>query len=154
MDTNRNIKIKTTEKLGIELRYWVVSIILFSGVFAMMTLAFHDAAAGYNTGNITNPDIEARYNQLESQEEIVAGLKETVGGDEGLNLLNTLGTVFTGTIGVLNAVLSSIVFIPTVFASFALDFGIPTIVSNMFFVVASLVITVLIIFAILNAIRR
>jgi len=151
MDTMGN---KITKKYGIELRYWIVSIILFSGAFAMLVIAFHDAADGYDMLNMTNPEIEARYNQLENQSQLVSDLEETVSGDEGLQLLNALGTIFTGTLGVLNLVFASIAFIPTVFANFASDFGIPTIVTNLFFTVIGLALTVLIIFAILNAIRR
>lgn len=146
--------IKTTGKYGIELRYWIVSLILFSGSFALMTIAFHDAASGYDAHNVTNPDIEERYNRLSEHQDLVSNLQETTGGEEGLQILNVLGTVFTATIGVLNAVLASITFIPSVFANFAADFGIPTIVTNTFFTIAGLIITVLIIFAILNAIRR
>jgi hypothetical protein len=137
-----------------ELRFWVIAIILFSGVFALMTLAFHDAASEYDVQNITNPAIEARYDKLSEQESLVENLQSTVSGEEGLKVLNVLGTVFTATIGVLNAVLSSITFIPNVFANFAADFGIPTEVSNLFFTISLLIITVLIIFAILNGIRR
>ncbi|MEX0597450.1 MAG: hypothetical protein WD512_13225 [Candidatus Paceibacterota bacterium] len=142
------------DKRGIELRYWVVSLILFSGVFALMIIAFHDAADGYGVTNITNSEIEERYNQLSEQESLVENLQETTGGEEGLQILNLLGTVFTATIGVLNLVLASVTFIPTVFANFASDFGIPTQVTNIFFTIAALIITVLIIFAILNAIKR
>ncbi len=145
---------KITQKYGIELRYWVVSIILFSGVFAMMVLAFHDAANGYDVTNATIPEIEGAYNKLEDQQALVEGLKDTVSGDEGLKLFNVLGTVFTATIGVLNAVFTSIIFIPEVFASFGSHFGIPTAVTTVFFTVLGLAITVLIIFSILNAIRR
>lgn len=141
-------------KYGIELRYWVISLILFSGAFAMLVLSFHDVATGYDALNKTIPEIEERYNKLNQQKELVSGFQQTVSGSEGLKLLNVLGTVFTATIGVLNAVLSSITFIPTMFASFASDFGIPTAVTNLFFVVLSLILLTLIIFAILNAIRR
>lgn len=141
------------DKRGIELRFWVVSLILFSGIFALLVVAFHDAASGYGFED-TNPNIESRYNQLEDQQSLVENLKDTTGGEEGLQILNTLGTVFTGTIGVLNLVLASITFIPNVFSNFANDFGIPTQVVNIFFIIASLIATTLIIFAILNAIRR
>ena len=140
------------DKRGMELRFWVISLILFSGVFALMVIAFHDAASGYGTVNVTNPEIEARYNQLSDQQDLVENLKDTTGGEEGLNILNALGTVFTATIGVLNLVLASIVFIPNVFSNFASDFGIPSEVVNTFFIIGGLIITVLIIFAILNAI--
>jgi hypothetical protein len=142
------------KKFGLELRHWVISLILFSAMFGFMTLAFHDAATAYDATNLTNPEIEARYNNLEDQQDLVEGFKDTVSGDEGLQLFNLLGTVFTATIGVLNAVFSSVTFIPTVFANFASDFGIPTAVSNMFFTVVSLVLTTLLIFAVLNAIKR
>lgn len=137
-----------------ELRFWIIGIIMFSGVFALMTVAFHDAASGYDRTDLINPELEDRYDQLNEQVELVGGLKDTVSGDEGLKVLNVLGTIFTGTIGVLNAVLASVTFIPTVFANFASDFGIPTIVTNIFFTMVALIITVLLIFAIINAIRR
>jgi len=145
---------KINEKHGIELRYWVISLILFSGVFALMVIAFHDAADGYGVENVTNPEIEERYNQLSEQESLVDNLQETTGGEEGLKILNVLGTMFTATIGVLNLMLSSVTFLPTVFANFASDFGIPSQVTNTFFIIAGLIITTLIVFAILNAIKR
>lgn len=146
--------IKTTEKYGIELRYWVIGLVLFSGVFALMVVAFQDAAVGYGAENLTNSEIEDRYNQLSEQEDLIGQLQDTTGGEEGLQIINVLGTVFTATIGVLNLMLASVTFIPTVFANFASDFGIPTEVTSIFFVMVGLIITVLIIFAILNAIKR
>lgn len=148
------MKIKFTEKYGIELRYWVVAIILFSVVFAFMIIAFHDAAAGYDVEGITNPDIESRYDRLSEQESLVGKLQETTSGEEGFRLFNTLGTIFTATIGVLNLVLASVSFIPNVFSNFASDFGIPTQITNLFFIGVTLILTTLIIFAILNAIKR
>lgn len=148
------MKIKLNEKYGIELRYWIVSLILFSGIFALLTIAFHDAASGYGATNMTNPEIENRYNQLSEQEDLVSNLQDTTSNEGGLQVLNVLGTVFTATIGVLNLVLASITFIPTVFANFASDFGIPTEITAIFFTIAGLIITTLIIFAILNAIKR
>ena len=142
------------DKKGIELRYWVISLILFSGIFALMVIAFHDAASGYGVENVTSPEIEERYNQLAEQESLVGSIQETTGGEEGLKILNVLGTVFTATIGVLNLVLASITFIPNVFSNFASDFGIPKIVTDTFFTIVALSITVLIIFAVLNAIKR
>ena len=142
------------DKKGLELRFWVISLVLFSGVFALMVIAFHDAASSYGVENITNPEIEERYNQLSEQEDLIENIQETTGGEEGLKILNVLGTVFTATIGVLNLVLASITFIPNVFSNFASDFGIPSQVSNMFFIIAGLVVTVLIVFAVLDAIKR
>lgn len=141
-------------KKGMELRFWVVSIILFSGTFALMIIALQDASSGYNVSNITNSEIESRYNQLSSQKSLVENLQETTSGEEGFKLFNTLGTIFTATIGVLNLVMSSISFVPSVFGNFASDFGIPTQITNLFFTIVGLMITTLIIFAILNAIRR
>lgn len=146
--------IKIKQKYGIELRFWVVSLILFSGIFALMVIAFQDASSGYQTENISNPEIENRYNQLSEQESLVDNIKETTSGPEGLKLFNALGTIFTATVGVLNLVIASITFIPNVFANFASDFGIPTAVSNVFFIMVGLVITTLVIFAIINSIRR
>lgn len=145
---------KLTEKKGIELRYWVISLILFSGVFALMVIAYQDAASSYGIANITDSEIEERYDQLANQTSLIENLKETTGDDEGLQLLNVLGTIFTATIGILNLMLSSLTFLPSMFANFALDFGIPTEVTNTFFIIVTLVITTLIIFAIANAIRR
>ncbi len=137
-----------------ELRYWVIALILFSGVFALMVIAFQDAASGYNVTGVSNPEIEERYNQLSEHQDLVEEIQEAATGDEGLQLFNTLGTIFTATIGVLNLMLASVTFIPNVFANFASDFGIPTQITNIFFTMAALIVTVLVIFAILNAIRR
>lgn len=142
------------DKRGLELRFWVVSLILFSGAFALLVIAFHDAASGYGAENVTNPEIEERYNQLSEQEDLVGNIQEATSGEEGLKILNVLGTVFTATIGVLNLVLASITFIPNVFANFAEDFGIPTQITNIFFTIVSLILTTLVVFAVVNAIRR
>lgn len=145
---------RLTPKYGLELRFWIVALILFSGVFSLMVVAFHDAATNYGATNVTNPTIEARYNQLDQQKSLVGNIQNATSGKGGLQVLNTLGTIFTATIGVLNLVLSSLVFIPTVFGGFASDFGIPTQVSNLFFVMVGLIVTTLVIFAILNAIKQ
>lgn len=137
-----------------ELRFWVVGIILFSGIFGLMTIAFHDAASGYGAVNVTNPELEAKYNRIAEQEDLVESLKSTTEGPSGLQILNILGTLFTATIGVLSAVLSSLTFLPSITADFASDFGVPTVVTNLFFTMVGLIITTLIIFAILNSARK
>lgn len=143
-------------KKGFELRFWVISLILFSGIFGLFVLAFQDSISpeNYNAPTLSNPVIEAQYNQLQSQKDLVSDLNSTVSGSGGLQPLNVLGTVFTATIGILNIVIKSLVFIPQTFANFGSTFGIPIIVSNLFFTIVVLIFTTLIIFAIINSIRK
>lgn len=156
MKLNFNMK-GIKDKKGIELRFLVISIIIFSGIFGFLTLAFHDAAScdnGYCNANVTDAELEERYSSLENQTALVTTIKDTTEGSGGLGLLNVLGTVFTATIGVMKAVLASLAIIPNLIGGFAEDFGIPTAVVNLFFVLTGLILTVLVVFAILNSIRR
>lgn len=142
------------DKRGLELRFLLIGMVLFSGVFALMVLGFQDVAFNYDATNLSNPEIEERYNQLAQQQSLVQNVQDSVSGEEGLQLLNVLGTIFTGTVGVLNLMITSITFIPDLFVNFASDFGIPKVVTQIFFTIVGLIITILIIFAILNALRR
>jgi len=143
-------------KNGFELRFWIISLILFSGIFGLLVIAFQDIVSpnNYDVPNLSNPTIESQYNQLQSQENLIGNLSSTISGPGGLKPINTLGTVFTATIGILNLVFSSLNFIPETFINFGSTFGIPTTVSRMFFTIVFLIFTTLIIFSILNSIRK
>lgn len=143
---------KIKNKKGISVQTWVIASILFSGIFALFILSIGSFAEQYDaSGNVVDSELEARYNKLDNFTSQVERIKDTVQQPEGLSLIGEFRVLFSSTLGVLNTVLSSINLIPSIIGNFAEDFGIPSQVVNVFFIIATSILTVLIIFAILNA---
>lgn len=134
-----------------EIKSWVIATVLFSGAFALLVLMSSDAVTESGATGILNPELEARYNRLAESAALVGSLSETIKQPGGLSLVGEVRSLFQATIGVVNAVFNSLVLIPVVTTNFASDFGIPSIVTTLFFTIGTIIITVAIVFAILNA---
>lgn len=134
-----------------EVKTWILATILFSGAFAILVLMASDAVDNYGMDNVINSEIEGRYNRLEESKALTDSFSESVQNPEGLTLIGGIRTLFTATIGVANAAFSSLTIIPDLTYNFAEDFGIDSSVTNLFFSIATILITTALIFAILNA---
>jgi hypothetical protein len=141
---------KFLNKKGITTRDWVLAGLMFGAVFSLgiILMSAYSAESG---ANIVDSNIEGHYNQLSNS---LYGINQSINAlsqPGGFTLTGTLSVFYSAMTTVLNIVFSSIAFVPTLFANFGNDFGIPTVVTNIFFAVVVAGLTVLIIFAILNA---
>lgn len=139
-------------KKGLTIKDWVIATLMFSAIFSMGIVAI----TGFSNdsgipNNVTDPTIESHYNTLNQN---LADINQTINAVNqpgGLTLVSGFQAFLGGTTAVFTIVLNSMGMMPAIFVNFASDFGIPSIVTTLFFSIVGALIAVVIIFAILNA---
>lgn len=139
-------------KKGLTIRDWVISSLMFGAVFAMGALMIvgYSADSGI-PNNMTDSVIVSHYSSLDQNLNTVNQSIAAINQPGGLTLLSGFQAFLGATVSIFNLVLGSMGLIPSLFINFAGDFGIPSVVAVLFFTVASTIIAVIIIFAVLNA---
>ncbi len=137
---------------GFSIRFWVVGLILFSGVIGMFFLTVGSMAAEYNAeANVINEDLEERYGIIDQTTATAETLRSVAKQDEGLTLIGGFRVLFRATTGVLNTVLNSLTILPAVFLNAADDFNLDgTIVATLLIIIFA-IITTLIVFEVVSA---
>lgn len=137
---------------GLTIKDWVIASLMFGAVFAMGVLMI----GGFSTqsgvpNNMTDSNLAGHYSSLDSNLNTINQSIAAINQPGGLTLLSGFQAFLGGTVSILNLVLGSMGLIPSLFINFASDFGVPSSVAALFFAIASAVLAVIIIFAILNA---
>jgi len=138
-------------KKGITTKDWILAMLIFSGIFALGVVAIADYAATNDAPGIVNNEIASHYNNMQSSLNIVNETQTAVTQPGGLTLTGGLSIFATGVITVLNVLLSSLLMIPSTLMYAVGDFGFDTTAGYIFLSVCAAGLTILIIFAILNA---
>jgi len=141
---------------GITVQTWVILSLMFSaitGLFFIMIVGFqaNQLSNGVSGVNITDPVIASHYSDLDSNLQDINNSVSAINQPGGLTLASGFQAFFGGTVAVLNIALGSIGAIPLMFVSFATDFGIDATIAQYVFAVGAAILTILVIFAILNA---
>ena len=140
-------------KKGLTVKDWVIISLMFSAIFAMGVIAIsgYQAQSGLNT-NITDPTIQSHYgNNLDDDLNNLNQSVQAISQPGGLSLISGFQAFFGGTVAILNIVFTNMGAIPLMFVSFATDFGIDSTVASLFFLILAAILTIIIIFAILNS---
>lgn len=132
-------------------RDWVLAILVFGGVFALGALAITGYANANHATGMVNPTIENHYNNMQSSLDMVNQTMGAVTQPGGLSLIGAISVFSQGLLAVLNIILSSLLFVPTMLFSLIGDFGLDSTAGYIFLSVLAGGATVLVIFAILNA---
>lgn len=140
---------------GLTVRDWIITLFVFSGVFVLGTMMIYGAStsAADNgiANNITNGVIESHYNQLSGNIERIQDVYGQVNSSGGLQPQTGYQAFLGSTIGVLNIGLLSINELPSMMYYAASDFGLNSTVMTVFLSIVAGVITIAVVFAILNA---
>lgn len=139
-------------KYGLTIKDWVIATLMFSAVFTMGVIMIQGFSQDSGiANNLTDPTIISHYDSLDQN---LNQINQTIGAVNqpgGMTLASGFQAFLGGTVAVLNIVLGSMNLIPSLFVNFASDFGVPSQVAVPFFAIASAIIAVLIIFAVLNS---
>lgn len=146
------MKLKLRQNKGLTVKDWVIISLMFSAIFSMGVIAIggFQKQSGLNI-NLTDPTIEGHYQDMNSNLNDLNQSISSITQNGGLSLATGFQAFFGGTVSILNIVLGSMASIPAMFVSFAADFGIDSTVASFFFLVCSAIISVIVIFAILNS---
>lgn len=124
------------------------------GVIALMILMVQDIATNYNSADLIDEGFAEKYDKLENITENINTIRETTLSGEGLSFRGVFDVTFGAAFTAIQLVFATFGLIQNVFANFASDFGVPTAVSNILFIVVFASITVTLIFVWLSSISR
>ncbi len=141
-------------KKGFLTRDFVISGIFLMGVIAIMVLMVQGIATNYNRGDLIDEDFSSNYDQLSNVTDNVGTILNTTRSGSGLSFKGAFDVTFGAAFTAIQLVFSTLGLMQNVFINFAADFGIPTAIGNIIFIVAFSAITVTLIFVWLSSISR
>lgn len=133
---------------------WVISLIIFSGFIGLIMLFVTSTAVQYDNTTIIDATIDAKYNQLTNSTNIASQAFQKVSEKGGLTLVGAFDVLFASAFSIISLVLGSLGLATSFTANFAVDFGIPTQVANILFPMILSIITIIIVFVIVNSTTR
>lgn len=150
----KKFKFVITKKSQWLARDWIIALILFSGVIALMVLMVAGQAQEYNNNAIINPAIQENYAKLDATTQIAQDSFDATNNKEGLSFFGAFDTLFTSAFTVISLVFNSIGMAGTTMSNFATDFGVPSQVAGVVFPMFMAIIIVIIVFVILSTTTR
>lgn len=134
------------------IRGYVIALILFSGIIAIAYITFGSLATQYNNSDIIDPNFDEQYNKLNENADKIANIQDTVNSNSTLaQLIGTTDLLFSSTLTVGSIIFSSFTTMQDQFSNIASDIGIPSSILNLAFIIAFSIIVVIVVFSVLNA---
>lgn len=143
-----------TRKKGYLTRDFVIAGIFLMGVIAIMVLMVQGIADSYNQPALVDEQFSANYNKLTNVTNNVETILQTTRSGQGLSFKGVFDVTFGAAFTAIQLVFSTLGLMQTVFINFASDFGIPSAISGIVFIVGFSIITVTLIFVWLSSISR
>ena len=141
-------------KIGWTAQDYITGLILFSAVIALTYLMVVSQATDYETPGIVDEKFSEHYDKLNENTETISEMLDSTSGSGGFSLLNTADILLSSTFSVINLIFGSFTSLASQVASIPGDFNIPTSVTAIILVVFLSLITVGIIFTIINAVNK
>ncbi len=141
-------------KKGFLTRDFVIAGIFLMGIIAIMILMVQDIADNYNRTDLVDEDFSANYDKLSNVTSNVETILETTRSGSGLSFKGAFDVTFGAAFTAIQLVFSTLGLMQTVFINFAADFGVPTAISNILFIVGFSIIAVTLIYVWLSSISR
>ncbi len=132
---------------------FVIAMLLFSGTIGLLVLAVGSLANEYENPNIVNEEFSEKFDKFEQDTLRSQEMWNATTGEGGLSLVGSVEILFFSTFRVIQLVFSSVVEAGSQLFSLGEYFGVPSIVSNIFFVMIFATLTVIIIFKILSFVK-
>jgi len=132
---------------------FVIAMLIFSGVIALMVLAVGSMANDYDNTDIISADFSNKFDKFENDTARAGEMWDAVSGEGGLSLVGTVEILFFSTFRVISLVLTSIGEAGNQMFGIGDYFAIPSVVSGIFFMLLFSILTVIIIFKILSFVK-
>lgn len=140
-------------KKGWVAKDFVIALVIFSAGIALLFVMIQSMAIEYENESIIDPTFNNSFNQFDATTSKAQGMLEALTSGNGLSLVDATELIFTGTFTIINLVLGSISIAGTQIANFGTYFGVPTEISQIFSVFLLVVITLSIVFIIINSVK-
>jgi len=132
---------------------FIVAMLLFSGGIALFVLMIGSIAHDYDNPNVIDEQFSASFDKFTEDTQIAQGMWESVTSEKGLSLVGTAELVFFSSFKVISLIFEGVVAAGRQLANFGSFFGIPSAITAIFMVLIFSVLTVYIVFIIINSIR-
>ncbi len=144
-------------KRGMLARDYVIVLIIFGMVIGLGFLFVADMASsesGYNVSGMIDESFQGKYDTLTDTSQDVYAMQNATASGEGLSTISTFTVVFKATFSIISIIFGSFGLVNSVFSNFALDFGVPSIVANIFFPGILVIAIAIIIFVIVSSVSQ
>lgn len=141
-------------KKGFIPRDYVIAMILFGVFISILYLMIGSMAVDYDTPGIVDESFSEHYNKLNENTASVQSMLDASSTSGGLNILGTAEILLSSTFSIVNIIFGSLGTIRSQLANIGSDFGIPSAISTVVLSAIGAILTVFIIFGIVNAINK
>lgn len=141
-------------KKGFLTRDFVIAGIFLMGIIAIMALMVQGVADNYSNTDLVDETFSEKYNQLSNVTDSVSTILDTTRSGSGLSFRGAFDVTFGAAFTAIQLVFATLGLMQNVFINFAVDFGVPTAIANIMFIVGFSIITVTLIFVWLSSISR
>ena len=137
------------------LRDYTLSLLLLSGIIALAYIMVGSLSTEYSVPGIVDPSFSENYDRFNEQQTNIGEMWDSTTNKTGLTLVATTADILLqSTFSVISLIIGSVGSLSDQVGSIAGDFGIPTEVWNIGITILLSVLTILIIFAIINAVNK
>lgn len=144
---------KNLSKKGFSLAAFVIALLIFSGVIALLVLAVGSLSSDYGNPNVVSSDFSSKFDKFNNNTERTENIWNAISGEGGLSLVGTVEVLFSSTWAVIGLVLSSVGEAGNQLTGIGDYFDIPSQVIGIFMLLILGILMVIIVFAILNYIK-
>ena len=139
---------------GFIARDFVVAMILFSGLIALMTLVVASIASDYGNNDLISEDFSNKFDRFDENTGRVTEMFDSANSEEGLSLIGTFDVLFNSAFSIISLVFSGVSSVGSQLLGFSEFFGIPSEVAGVFFTIILSILTALIVFIVISSVSR
>lgn len=132
---------------------FVVAMLIFSGVIALLVLSAGSMANEYENPNVINEEFSSRFDDFENETLKTKEMWNAATSEEGSKLVGTVEVLFFSTFKVISLIFSSVIEAGNQLFSLGEFIGIPSRVSAILFTLIITTLTIIIIFRVLNSVK-
>ncbi len=141
-------------KKGFLTRDFVIAGVFLMGVIAIFILMIQGIAINYNQPDLIDEGFATNYDKLSNVTDSVGTILETTRSGSGLSFKGAFDVTFGAAFTAIQLVFSTLGLMQNVFINFSSDFGVPSQIAGILFIVGFSVITVTLVYVWLSSISR
>ena len=140
-------------KKGFGAEQFVVTLLIVTGCLSLFVLMVGSAANDYDNTDVIDPAFSEQFDKFSETTDTAGEMYSSLNSEEGLSLVGASELFFTAGFSVISLVFSSITTASTLLFTFPVYFGMSTSASVIMMTLIFTILTVIIVFAIINSLR-
>ena len=133
---------------------YVIALILFSAIVGLLYLGVGSIATDYNTPGIVDPSFKENYDEFNNQTATIGAMWNATSSKGSLNLFSGTDIFLKSTFSVVSLIFGSIGSLTRQVTHIQTDFGVPDVIWGVVSIIFMATITILLIFAVVNALNK